>query len=316
MSLAGDRTRMVLRDTGRGFFELMHNSFALVGLVVAIGLVVVGTRQDLRHTGETKLVQWLQSRQPVALVPDMNIEPDAIERATATNPKDLPKQQAAVAFWLANKYRVAPEPMAALVAEAHDLSQSTKIDAHLILAIAAVESSFNPFAQSPVGAQGLMQVMTHIHADKYSHFGGKLAAFDPVTNLRVGVKVLQECVRRAGSLDAGLKYYVGAALHDTDGGYAAKVYAEAARIRDVAGGKSVPYLSGSPQFAVNANPGSADSQRINAEAAALLRNVSADVSEPAAVRAAQTTGAHSLGTAPAAAPVQEPAADPTTLNKM
>ena len=58
----------------------------------------------------------------------------------------------------------------------------------------AVESSFNPFAQSPVGAQGLMQVMTHVHGDKYESFGGKLAAFDPVTNLRVGVKVLKECI--------------------------------------------------------------------------------------------------------------------------
>ena len=58
----------------------------------------------------------------------------------------------------------------------------------------AIESGFNPFAQSPVGAQGLMQVMTGVHKEKYENFGGKLAAFDPVTNLRVGVKVLQECI--------------------------------------------------------------------------------------------------------------------------
>ena len=74
----------------------------------------------------------------------------------------------------------------------------------------AVESSFNPFAQSPVGAQGLMQVMTKVHDDKYEAFGGSLAAFDPVTNLRVGVQVLKECIRRAGSLEAGLRFYVGA----------------------------------------------------------------------------------------------------------
>ena len=40
--------------------------------------------------------------------------------------------------------------------------------------------------------QGLMQVMTKIHDDKYEAFGGRHAAFDPVTNLRVGVQVLKD----------------------------------------------------------------------------------------------------------------------------
>ena len=101
----------------------------------------------------------------------------------------------------------------------------------------AVESSFNPFAQSPVGAQGLMQVMTKVHDDKYEAFGGNHAAFDPVTNLRVGVQVLKECIARAGSLEAGLRYYVGAANLADDGGYAGKVLAEQSHLRQVAGGK-------------------------------------------------------------------------------
>ena len=54
-----------------------------------------------------------------------------------------------------------------------------------------------------------MQVMTRVHTDKYESVGGSLAAFDPVTNLRVGVKVLQECIARAGSIEGGLRYYVG-----------------------------------------------------------------------------------------------------------
>jgi hypothetical protein len=170
----------------------------------------------------------------------MEPELDAIDRATAANPKDLPKQQAAVAYWLSKKYRVAPEPLSALVAEAYEIGDKTKLDPTLILAVMAVESGFNPFAQSSVGAQGLMQVMTGIHSDKYESFGGKLAAFDPVTNLRVGVKVLQECIQRAGSLNAGLKFYVGAANLGDDGGYADKVMAEHARLRLVANGRAVP----------------------------------------------------------------------------
>jgi hypothetical protein len=148
-----------------------------------------------------------------------------------------------VAYWLSKKYRVAPEPVSALVAEAYDIGAHTKIDPTLVLAVMAVESGFNPFAQSPVGAQGLMQVMTQVHSDKYASFGGKLAAFDPLTNLRVGVKVLQECITRAGSVEGGLKYYVGAANIEDDGGYAGKVMAEHARLQSVAKGQAVPMNS-------------------------------------------------------------------------
>ena len=87
--------------------------------------------------------------------------------------------------------------------EAWTVGALVDLDPTLILAVMAVESSFNPFAQSPVGAQGLMQVMTKVHDDKYEAFGGSHAAFDPVTNLRVGVQVLKECIRRTGSLEAG-----------------------------------------------------------------------------------------------------------------
>jgi hypothetical protein len=213
-------------------------------------------RPDLRQAGESQLVTWLHARQAEALgvVPEL----DAIDRATALNPKDLPKQQAAVAYWLSKKYRVAPEPLSALVAEAYETGQRTKIDPLLLLSVMAVESSFNPFAQSPVGAQGLMQVMTGIHSDKYDNFGGKLAAFDPVTNLRVGAKVLQECIQRAGSVPAGLKFYVGAALHPDDGGYAEKVLSEHARLQAVAAGRAVPITTPQPlRTSAPVDPGSA-----------------------------------------------------------
>ncbi|MES1265740.1 MAG: lytic transglycosylase domain-containing protein, partial [Variovorax sp.] len=214
------------------------NGFAVVGLVAVFSVLTLLARPDLRQAGESQLMTWLHARQAQALglVPEL----DAIDRATALNPKDLPKQQAAVAYWLSKKYRVAPEPLGALVAEAYEIGAKSKLDPTLILAVMAVESGFNPFAQSPVGAQGLMQVMTGVHKDKYKYFGGQLAAFDPVTNLRVGVKVLQECIQRAGSLNAGLKFYVGAANLGDDGGYADKVMAEHARLRQVASGRAVP----------------------------------------------------------------------------
>jgi hypothetical protein len=177
---------------------------------------------------------------------------DAVDRATAADPRNLPKQQAAVTYWLSRKYNIAPEPLSALVAEAYETGAKTRLDPTLILAIMAVESGFNPFAQSSVGAQGLMQVMTKVHSEKYQFFGGQLAAFDPLTNLRVGVKVLQECIARAGSLEGGLKYYVGAANMEDDGGYAGKVMAEHSRLQQVAAGRSVPTIAPAASVPVKA----------------------------------------------------------------
>lgn len=220
-------------DVANGFLAIIHNSFALLGLAVAFSALTLFARPDLRDAGESQLRSWLAARQIAEL--GMPVELAASDRATATNPKSLPKEQAAVAYWLSKKYRVAPEPIAALVSEAYDLGKVNQLDPTLILAIMAIESSFNPFAQSAVGAQGLMQVMTTVHTDKYENFGGHNAAFDPVSNLRVGVRVLKECIARAGSIEGGLRFYVGAANLPNDGGYAAKVLAEHQRLRLAAG---------------------------------------------------------------------------------
>ena len=238
-----ESTRVFLRDVGVGLLEVSHNSLALLGLVVLGIALFAGGRDDVRSAVERHTLDWLQARQEArdpqvaSLQPEP--EPDAVARATATDPKGLPRQQAAVASWLSRRYRVAPEPVSRLVQEAWTVGRRVGLDPTLILAIMAVESSFNPFAQSPVGAQGLMQVMTHIHDDKYEAYGGIRAAFDPVSNLRVGVQVLKECIARAGSLEAGLRYYVGAAISGVDGGYVGKVLAEQGHLRQVADGRSV-----------------------------------------------------------------------------
>jgi len=261
-----DSLANIADDIAHGFFEITHNSFALVGLAVVFAVITLTARPDLREAGESRLMSWLQERREAAIG---FTEPDAIDRATAANPKDLPKQQAAVAFWLSRKYGVAPEPLSVLVAEAFEIGHKAKLDPTLILAIMAIESGFNPFAQSPVGAQGLMQVMTKIHHDKYENFGGKLAAFDPVTNLRVGVKVLQECIARAGSVEAGLRFYVGAANLETDGGYAAKVMAEHARLQAVANGRAPAYAPVRPPLAIPASmPLNTESHELPASKAA------------------------------------------------
>lgn len=235
------------KDAGHGLFEVCHSSLALVGLaVVALSLFFVN-RADLRHAVEESAFGWLQSRHVARIDADDSpaglalalAESNAVARVTAIDPTGLDREQAAVASWLSRRYRVAPEPLSRLVQEAWAVGQRAKLEPTLILAVMAIESRFNPFAQSSVGAQGLMQVMTDIHDEKYVAFGGNHAAFDPVTNLRVGVQILKECIARAGSLEGGLKHYVGAANLAHDGGYAGKVLAEQAHLLSVAAGRRV-----------------------------------------------------------------------------
>lgn len=257
-------TAVFARDIGHGMLELSHNSLALVGLaVVAAALFVVG-RPELHQQIEVQALGWLQSRHVDRAERDGNLlvgvaELAAVSRATAADPRALNKSQAAVAQWISRRYKVAPEPISRLVQEAWEIGQRAQLDPTLILAIMAVESSFNPFAQSTVGAQGLMQVMTRVHDEKYVAFGGNHAAFDPVTNLRVGVQVLKDCIARAGSVEAGLRHYVGAANLDDDGGYAGKVLAEQARLRHAASGRSVPlYAAPAPRTIPVAAPAPAE----------------------------------------------------------
>ena len=75
-----------------------------------------------------------------------------------------------------------------------------------------------------------MQVMTSVHKDKYELFGGTTEAVKPEVNIRVGAYILKYLIATTGSLRTGLKYYVGAANADNDGGYADKVIAERNRL--------------------------------------------------------------------------------------
>ena len=227
--------KVVCKDIAQGFFEITHNGFALLGLAMMFACITLVARPEMRQAGEVQLISWLQDRQNGGTEADY----DTTDSANTT-PAALTKEQASVAYWLSKKYNVAHDPMRALVAEVYSSGKRAKLDPTLILAVMAIESRFNPYAQSSAGAQGLMQVMTKVHIAQYDDFGGKLAAFHPVTNMNVGVKVLKDCITRAGSVEGGLKHYVGAANMTHDGGYGAKVMAEYRRIQSAAGAARKP----------------------------------------------------------------------------
>ena len=131
--------------------------------------------------------------------------------------------------YLARKYRIAPSVAGALIRTAFEVGRAEHVDPQLLLAVMAIESRYNPFVESAVGAQGLMQVMGNVHRDKFKERGGRVAVFSPVVNIRVGAQILSDCIRRRGSVEGGLACYVGA-TGTGDGGYGARVLAERRRI--------------------------------------------------------------------------------------
>ncbi|WP_233882504.1 transglycosylase SLT domain-containing protein [Paraburkholderia flagellata] len=189
------------------------------------------------------------------MIPPQRITPDARDDRALISARE----QALVATYLARRYRVAQEPVGELVKAAFDTGREVGLDPLLLLAVMAIESGFNPYAESGVGAKGLMQVMSKVHSDKFQYFGGQRAALDPLANIKVGALVLKDCIARGGSLPGGLRLYVGSSSPD-DGGYGAKVMAERGRLRDVARGRNVPINA--PQAPATTTASSPASQKV------------------------------------------------------
>lgn len=138
-----------------------------------------------------------------------------------------PQMQNALGY-VQRRYKVSPEALIPVFEVAQMIGTERRIDPLLILSIIAIESRFNPFAESAMGAKGLMQVIPRFHTDKLPAGANERSLLDPVINVQVGVKVLEEAIRRKGGLEAGLQQYAGSS--DPDGAYAAKVLAEKERL--------------------------------------------------------------------------------------
>lgn len=155
-------------------------------------------------------------------IPDSQIDPIAQN----TNSLSSADQQILVSEYMANKYRANPARVREYVSHVVAAAKEVNLDPVLLVAVMAIESNFNPNAQSFAGAQGLMQVMTSVHLDKYAAYGGAKAAFVPEANIRVGAYILKVYIAMGGSMQKGLRYYVGGSAVSADGGYAGKVLRE------------------------------------------------------------------------------------------
>jgi len=200
---------------------------------------------------------------------------------TRSAASDTDIQQKRVTQWLSKRYRVANDATNMLVSAAYSTARDINFDPLLILAVMAIESRFNPFAESPVGAQGLMQVMSKVHYDKFEEIGGSRSALNPVVNIKVGAMILKEYVKSGGSVEAGLKRYVGAADMDSDEGYGAKVLGEYDRLKAVAAGKQVSAfapMQGRVMPRVETLPKPIDEKSVSADAPVEQKNAMGEAS--------------------------------------
>jgi soluble lytic murein transglycosylase-like protein len=164
---------------------------------------------------------------PVACAPAI-----ADEKITESAEERLAAGERVLAAYLARRFVLVPEAVALVVSAAHRAAQEVGLDPLLVLAVISVESSFNPIAESAMGAKGLMQIIPRYHRAKLLEAGGEEAVLDPEANIHVGVRILQEYVYRRGTLEAGLQYYNGASA-DGSAQYAQKVMSERVRLEQV-----------------------------------------------------------------------------------
>lgn len=139
-------------------------------------------------------------------------------------------EQWVVAASIVRRYRVAHETVATFVVTAYQAGEESFMDPLLILAVIAIESSFNPAAESVLGAKGLMQIMAKFHTEKIISHGGRDVLLDPEANIHIGTQILHEYLSRFGETEIALQIYAGA-INDPNSVHAHKVLAEHSRIK-------------------------------------------------------------------------------------
>jgi hypothetical protein len=194
-----------------------RHSRSLLGLAVSV------------FAGATLLVGTESVRAPDG---DAICEPESLFPTEESGVEPLDRAQQALVRYLARRFMVDGEATEDTVRAAYRAAGAVGLDPLLVLAVISVESAFNPFAESGMGAKGLMQIIPKYHRAKLLEVGGEEAVLDPQSNIAVGTRILQEYVYRTGTLEAGLQFYNGAS-RDGTAQYAQKVMAERLKLEEV-----------------------------------------------------------------------------------
>jgi hypothetical protein len=237
-------------DISRGFVNISHHSFAMLGLLAVMLSMLALARPEIRTQTVQNIQGWLFTRLHIS--DSIDERQQVMLRSMAAKSSELDATQKILVQAVRSKYRIAPEPLNAIVLEVFDLANRASLDPTLILAVIGVESNFNPFANSPIGAKGLMQVLPDAHSDQFTPYGGAMAIFDPKTNLRIGVKILKECIDLAGSTEEGLRLYkAGEESVSLETDYINRVQVEQTRLKEALQTSAAPAAAAPTAAGVN-----------------------------------------------------------------
>lgn len=114
--------------------------------------------------------------------------------------------------YIADKFQVDDDNADKVVKTAYKVSSDTGVAANLLLAIAAVESSFDPRAEGR-GSKGLMQIQVSAHREEIRKIGGIRGLYDVVKNFSLGGKIFKNCIEQtSGNIHRALLCYNGATV--------------------------------------------------------------------------------------------------------
>lgn len=177
-------------------------------------------------------VAWTTSRPPPTALSPVHLVPVPVvvwlpQPVPVTSGSTAgPDFAAQLADRLTDHYALKPAQARSFVRLAQAAGERHGVDPVMLLAISAVESRFDPKAESPAGAVGLTQTMPSAHPEKLAriHAQGK-SAFDPEASLDMGAEIYAQYHRRQrGDGMRALQQYNGS-LPDPTQRYAHKVMA-------------------------------------------------------------------------------------------
>lgn len=138
---------------------------------------------------------------------------EQVESSVVVLTTEEPKLHPAVEYITKSNSKVSQEDAIKIVDSSIKWGTRFGIEPSLLLAIAKVESTYDKFAISPVGAFGILQVLPKWHIDKIKDAKQEVGTpemFDIDANIYVGTQIIKNCkVKYKGNINQALKCYNG-----------------------------------------------------------------------------------------------------------